>query len=135
MDFANNLPGLANFAVYFSISVLLLVAFAVLYPRITPYSEFALIADGNEAAAFSLTGALIGFSLPLASAISNSVGLGDMVLWGVVALVVQILTFLVVRLIFPSLVADIPANKVSKGIFLGAVSIAVGILNAACMTY
>jgi putative membrane protein len=61
--------------------------------------------------------------------------LADMVLWGIVALVVQILTFLMVRMIFPNLVADIPANKVSKGIFLGAVSIAVGILNAACMIY
>jgi len=135
MDLASNLPGLANFATYFGASALLLVAFAVLYSRVTPYSEFTLIADGNEAAACSLSGALIGFALPLASAIANSVGLADMALWGVVALLVQTLTFLVVRLIFPKLVADIPANKVSKGIFLGAVSIAVGILNAACMTY
>ncbi|MFA7348016.1 MAG: DUF350 domain-containing protein [Desulfurivibrionaceae bacterium] len=135
MDLANNLPGLANFAVYFGISVLLLVAFAVLYSRVTPYREFTLIADGNEAAAYSFTGALIGFALPLGSAIAHSVALADMVLWGIVALVVQILTFLMVRVIFPNLVADIPANKVSKGIFLGAVSIAVGILNAACMTY
>ncbi|MFZ5761101.1 MAG: DUF350 domain-containing protein [Thermodesulfobacteriota bacterium] len=135
MDLATNLPGLANFAIYFGIAVLLLVIFAFLYAQVTPYSEFALIAEGNQAAAYSLTGALIGFALPLASAISHSVSLADMVLWGLVALLVQIITFLVVRLIFPRIVADIPANKMSKGIFLGAVSIAVGILNAACMTY
>lgn len=135
MDLTNNLCGLTNFAAYFGSSILLLVIFAFIYSQVTPYREFTLIATGNVAAAYSLAGALIGFSLPLASAVSHSVGLSDMLLWGVVALLVQIFTFLAVRLIFPKIVADIPADQVSKGIFLGAVSIAVGILNAACMTY
>lgn len=135
MDLANNCSGLVNFAAYFGSSMLLLVVFAFIYSHVTPYREFTLIAAGNDAAAYSLAGALVGFALPLASAISHSVSLGDMLLWGAVALLVQIMTFLVVRLIFPRIVADIPANKVSKGIFLGTVAIAVGILNAACMTY
>lgn len=135
MDLANNLSGLVSFSAYFGSSIFLLVAFAFIYSHVTPYREFTLIAAGNDAAAYSLSGAIVGFALPLASAVSHSVDLGDMVLWGVVALLVQTFTFLVVRLIFPKIVADIPANKVSKGIFLGAVSIAVGILNAACMTY
>lgn len=135
MELANNLPGLLGFAAYFGSSVLLLGLFALIYSRITPYREFALIAAGNEAAAYSLAGALLGFALPLASAVSHSVGFGDMLLWGLVALLVQVATFLAVRLIFPKIVADIPANKVSKGVFLGAVAMAIGILNAACMTY
>lgn len=135
MDLANNLSGLTSFAAYFGSSLLLLVVFAFIYSHVTPYREFTLIAAGNDAAAYSLAGALVGFALPLASAVSHSVGLGDMLIWGLIALLVQILTFLVVRLIFPKIVADIPANQISKGIFLGAVSIAVGILNAACMTY
>lgn len=135
MDLANNCSGLVNFAAYFSSSILLLVVFAFIYSHVTPYREFTLIAAGNDAAAYSLAGALVGFALPLASAISHSVSLSDMLLWGAVALLVQIMTFLVVRLIFPQIVADIPANKVSKGIFLGTVAIAVGILNAACMSY
>jgi putative membrane protein len=35
----------------------------------------------------------------------------------------------------PHLSADVPAGKVAQGVFLGAVSLAIGILNAACMTY
>lgn len=135
MDLANNLCGLTSFAAYFGSSILLLVVFAFIYSHVTPYREFSLIAAGNDAAAYSLAGALVGFALPLASAVSHSVGLGDMLIWGLIALLVQILTFLVVRVIFPKIVADIPANQISKGVFLGAVSIAVGILNAACMTY
>jgi putative membrane protein len=135
MELANNLQGLANFSIYFTVSLLLLAAFVVIYAQVTPYRELALIAEGNEAAAYSLGGALIGFALPLSSAISHSVGLADMAIWGVVALLVQVLTFLVVRLLLPKIVSDIPANKISKGILLGVVSVVVGMLNAACMTY
>jgi putative membrane protein len=135
MELTNNLHGLTNFGLYFALALLLLTAFIVLYAQVTPYRELALIAEGNEAAAYSLGGALIGFALPLSSAISHSVGVFDMAVWGLVALIVQILTFLVVRLLMPKIVSDIPANKVSKGILLGVVSVVVGILNAACMTY
>jgi putative membrane protein len=135
MELANNLQGLANFSIYFVVSLLLLTSFVVIYAQVTPYRELALIADGNEAAAYSLGGALIGFALPLSSAISHSVGLADMAIWGLVALLVQVLTFLVVRMLLPKIVSDIPANKASKGILLGVVSVVVGMLNAACMTY
>lgn len=135
MNIAISLTGLANFTIYFGTSVLLLALFAFIYTHVTPYREFALIAEGNVAASCSLGGALIGFAQPLASAIAHSVNLGDMILWGGIALLVQILTFLVVRIIFPRLIADIPAGKVSKGLFLGIVSIVVGMLNAACLTY
>jgi putative membrane protein len=70
----------------------------------------------------------------MASVIAHSAGLIDMILWGVIALTVQILTFFVVRILFPAIVADIPAGQVSKGVFLGAVSLVVGILNAAAMS-
>lgn len=135
MELANNLQGLANFSIYFTVSLLLLAAFVVIYAQVTPYRELALISEGKEAAAYSLGGALIGFALPLSSAISHSVGLADMAVWGLVALLVQVSTFLVVRMLLPKIVSDIPANKVSKGILLGVVSVVVGMLNAACMTY
>lgn len=123
-----------SFLVYFVTAILLLVIYAKVYEKVTPYREFDLISNGNTAAACSYGGSLLGFTIPLASAITHSPGLFDMMLWGLIALIVQILTFLVVRLIFPAIVADIPANQLSKGIFLGIVSLLVGILNAACIS-
>ena len=41
---------------------------------------------------------LLGFCLPLASAIANSDSLADVAIWGVVALLVQIVIFFIVRL-------------------------------------
>ncbi|MHB8811135.1 MAG: DUF350 domain-containing protein [Desulfobulbaceae bacterium] len=135
MNIATSLAGLGNFALYFGASVLLLALFVFIYSLATPYREIALIREGNIAAACSLGGALLGFSQPLARLISQSVDFVDMLIWAVIALIVQVLTYLVIRVLFPKLVADIPAGKISKGLFLGLVAIAVGMLNAACMTY
>ena len=68
-----SIAGLPDFLLYFVVALLLLAAFVAIYVRVTPYREFVLIRGGNIAAAISLTGALIGFVLPLASAIAHSV--------------------------------------------------------------
>jgi putative membrane protein len=85
--------------------------------------------------ALSLSGALLGFIVPLASAIAHSVAWWDMLFWGGVALVVQLLSYFIVRVILPSLSQDISAGKVAQGLFLGTISLAIGILNAASLTY
>ncbi|MBA4348534.1 MAG: hypothetical protein C0415_00895 [Thermodesulfovibrio sp.] len=133
--FITSVSGLLDFALYFGSSVILVILFLAVYVRVTPYREFKLISEGNLAAAYSFSGALLGFAIPLASAVAHSVGLIDMIIWGMIAMFVQIITFFVVKTIFPSIVSDIPSNQVSKGLFLGVVSLAVGILNAACITY
>lgn len=130
-----SISGLQAFLIYFGASIFLLVIFALVYAMVTPYREFRLISEGNMAAAYSYSGALLGFAIPLASSITHSVGLIDMIIWGIIALVVQTVTFLVVKLIYPAIVLDIPANQTSKGMFLGVVSVVTGVLNAACMTY
>ena len=131
----SSLLGLGAFGTYFGVCIGLLAVFAMLYALITPYHELSLIREGNTAAACSYSGALLGFIIPLASAVTHSVSLLDMIIWGIVALVVQVATFFAVRLIFPSIVQDIPQGQVAKGIFLGVISLIIGVVNAACMTY
>lgn len=130
-----SLAGLPSFLFYFATAIGLLLLFLAAYILITPYREIALIREGNAAAAASLSGAILGFVLPLASAITHSVGLLDMAAWGLIALVIQLLAYGVGRLLLPDLAHAIPAGQVATGVFLGALSLAIGILNAACMTY
>ncbi|MEP6610058.1 MAG: DUF350 domain-containing protein [Burkholderiaceae bacterium] len=129
------LAGLPYFAAFFGISLVLLTICLALYVLITPYPEIRLIREGNTAAAASLGGAIIGFALPLASVVVNSVSLFDMLVWAAVALVVQLAAFAAVRLMVPAIGRNVRDGQVSSGIFLGAVAIALGILNAASMTY
>ncbi len=126
--------GFDDFLIYLGIAAALLAVFVAIYVRITPYREIALIRDGNMAAAFSLSGTIIGMVLPLSSAVRNSVNLIDLAVWCTIALAVQLVVFIVARIALPNIVQDIPAGKQASGIFLGAISIAAGMLNAAAMT-
>ena len=124
-----------DFLAYLGVALVLVGLFLAIYVRVTPYREFTLIREGNLAASFSLSGALLGFVVPLAAAIQYSVSLVDMAIWGAVALVVQLAAFVAARLLIPSIARDIPEGKSAQGFFLGCLSLAVGLLNAACMSY
>jgi putative membrane protein len=130
-----SLAGLDEFLVYFALSLGFVVLYLAIYVRVTPYREFALIREGNAAAAASLSGSLLGFVLPLAAAIEHSVNVWDMAIWSAIALVVQLAVYAAVRLVIPDIPRHIPEGKVASGVFLGAASAAAGVLNAACMTY
>ena len=131
----DSFAGIDSFLIYLTVSVTYLAVFVVLYIRVTPYREIELIRGGNMAAAFSLSGSILGFVVPLAAAIQHSVSLVDMAIWGLIAMLVQIAAFIVAKLLIPSITDDIPANKTSAGFFLGCLSLGVGLLNAACMSY
>jgi putative membrane protein len=130
-----SLAGFGSFLLYFVLAVLFVIVYLAIYVRVTPYREFALIREGNAAAAASVSGSLLGFVLPLAAAVIQSVNALDMAVWAVVALVVQIAVYLAVRALMPGVVRHIPEGRVGAGVVLGMVSLAAGILNAACMTY
>lgn len=130
-----SLGGVNGYSLHFLAAALLVVVFCLLYVRITPYPEFKLIAEGKVAPAVSFSGALLGFVISLSSAISQSVSFLDMLIWAGIALLVQLLVFLALRFFFSDLSRSIAANQLAPAILLGVLSLAAGILNAACMTY
>lgn len=131
----DSFAGFDDFLAYLGVAFVLLGAFIAAYVRITPYHEIALIREGNMAASFSLSGAVLGFIIPLCSAVQHSVSLADMAIWGAIALVVQLAAFVAVKIMIPSLTRDIPAGNGAQGFFLGSLSLAVGLISAACMSF
>lgn len=134
MTLSESLAGLPAFLTYFFLSLALLVVFLAVYLAVTPYSELALIRQGNVAAAVSLGGAVIGFVLPLARAVTQSVSMIDLIAWGGVALVVQVVVFLLVGRLLPRLTAAVKEGQVAAATLLASLAVAVGVLNAASMT-
>ncbi len=126
----NSLPA---FAGYFATALALLALFVVLYLFATPYNEMALIREGNTAAAVSLGGAMIGYALPIAVSVATSHNIASMFGWGVVACAVQLLAYIVARLVLPQIVQNIPLGKLASGVFLASLSLGTGILNAGCI--
>lgn len=127
--------GVTAFLLAFLVAGAFTVAFKLIYQLITPYKESALIRAGNPAAAIVLGGALLGYVLPLASALANTVSLGEFAAWAAIAGVIQIVTFTVVRLlVMKDFSARIERGEIAPALYLMSISLAVGVLNAACMT-
>lgn len=127
--------GALAFLLAFVVAGAFTLAFKVIYQLVTPYRERELIRQGNSAAAIALIGALIGYVLPLASALSHTTSLLEFAAWAVVAGIVQVVAFTAVRMVaLPDVKARIENGEVAVGIYLAGVAVAVGLINAACMT-
>lgn len=112
----------------------LVAVFFGLYTKITPFDEVALIRQGNLAAALSLAGAIIGFCLTLASSILHSDTFVMFLIWGTGAMIVQAATYAAITRVIPQMNEAINANNVAMGALMATASLAIGIVNAACLS-
>jgi putative membrane protein len=128
------LANLPLFLAYFGACVVLVAAFLALYTLITPTDDWALIRAGNTAAALVVGAALLGFCLPLAAAVMQSGDFGEMVIWAAVALVVQLACFAAMRLLRRDVSGAIAAGNMAEATLLAFASVALGVLNAACLS-
>lgn len=124
----------ANYVMYLLSGAFLLGVFFVVYTRTTPIDEVGQVRAGNPAAALSLSGALIGFSLTVASGILHNSALLNFVAWSAGAMVVQLGVYAVFSRLLPGVKEQIEAGNVAMGGLLGAISLAVGAINAACLS-
>ena len=130
-----SVAGLPLFLLFAGTSLVLVLVFGFIYARITPHSEFALMRQGNVAAAVSFGGAVLGFVIPLGRAVAQSSHILDMLVWAGVALIVQLLIFWIAALALGGVSKRIEAGDMAAGLFLALMAVAGGMLNAACMTY
>ena len=129
-----NKAAVLGFVSYILGAAVLFALFQFIYTRITPHREFELIRSGNVAAAIALGGAIIGFAIPASNVIAYSISILDFVVWAVIAAFVQLLAFLVTSLVLKGTSERIKKGEIAAGIYVAAVAISVGMLNAACMT-
>lgn len=128
--------GAGHFILAFGLACLFLAIFKRVYQVSTPYDEARLIGEGNVAAAVALGGAIIGFALPLASALTQTADPLEFTLWALLAGVIQIIASLVVRrFVVRDMAQRIEGGNVASATYLAATAIGVGLLNAASMTY
>ena len=130
-----SLAGLPAFLLYFCTAIIAVIAYLLVYTRVTPHNEFQLIRDNDPAAAIALGLSLVGFSLPVVSAIAHSANVVDCLIWSLIALAVQIAVYFLVKIPVPNLSTRIAQGEMASAIWLGLASLAAGALNAACMIY
>ena len=124
------MPAILAYLLHLATAVAMVMAFFVLYTRITPWDEVALIRQGNRAAALSLGGTLIGFSVTIASALTHTDDYYEFAGWSALAMLVQVLVYVVATRMLRVSKDQIEADNTGFGGLLGAISLSIGLVNA-----
>ncbi len=127
-----------NFLSYLGVALLLLIVGVALFAISTPkLKEFHLITEKNVTAAMSLGGKVMGLAIVLGAAAEYSVSLVDMVIWGAIGIVSQIIVFILAEIITIrfSIHKAIEEDNRAVGTLLVSLSLAVGWILAKCLSY
>lgn len=121
------------FAAHFGVTLLILVGGVLIYRAITPQDETRLIRENNVAASIAFGAVILSLALPLAMCLARSVSIPDIIVWGVVALAVQLGTFFVASFVFRDLVQRIERGEAASAVTLGCTHLGVAAINAAAI--
>jgi putative membrane protein len=131
--FATLQQGLPVLVEQFAVTLALLGIGIVCYTLLTPFNERRMVAQGNVAAGIVVAGTLIALAIPLAATLASSTHTLDILLWGLVALVIQLAAVVVATLLIRGLRGMIEAGNVAAALVLIGIQIAVALLNAGAM--
>lgn len=127
------LAGFPVLLLHFGVTIAMLAAGVTIYQLVTPYHELQLIRSGNTAAAVSFAGAIVGLAIPLAVCMATSVSVWDIVIWGIVTLLIQILAFRIGDALLKDLPTRIESGEMGAAILVVSIKIAVAFINAAAV--
>jgi putative membrane protein len=125
--------GLPVLLLQFAICIALLVAGVAIYTKVTPFHECELLREGNVAAATVLSGAVIALAIPLAALLATTRTVLDIVVWGIVAILLQLVTVVIVSHLMRGMRLTIEDGSVAAALPIAAAQLAIALLNAAGM--
>jgi len=122
-----------NYALRLVAAGLLLFVFFLVYTWATPFEEMTLIRRGNVAASLTLGGALIGFSMTVASGLIHTDALASFLGWSAVAALIQLVTYVFVSRVLHMSKQQIEGNNVAFGVLMASISISIGAVSAGAL--
>jgi putative membrane protein len=125
--------GLPVLLLQFLVCLVLLVVGVAVYTAVTPFRERELLREGNVAAATVLSGAVIALAIPLAALLATTRAVLDILVWGIVAILLQLVTVVVVCHAMKGLRLRIDDGSLAAALPIAAAQLAIALLNAAGM--
>jgi putative membrane protein len=125
--------GLPVLLLQFLICIVLLVVGVMIYTTVTPFHERELLRQGNVAAATVLSGAVIALAIPLAALLATTRAVLDILVWGIVAILLQLVTVVIVCHVMRGLRLRIDDGSMAAALPIAAAQLAIALLNAAGM--
>lgn len=112
----------------------LLAGGAAVYALLSPWKEVDQIRQGNPAATVAFGGVLLGLAAPLAVSLSVSSSTLDILIWGAVAVVMQLLAFRLVDLVLTGSPQRVRDGDLSAAVLLVSARLATALILAAALT-
>ncbi len=125
--------GLAFFIYNIFITLCFLFIGITIFIFFTTLKDFKLIKVGNISASISFSGALLGIGIPLASSLSVSNSILEIIIWGLTAIVLQLLCFKVTDTFLKDLSKRIEDDQLATSILLFSIKISVSLINSAAI--
>ena len=119
---------------HFLVTLTMLVIGITVYLWMTPFPELKLIREGNVAAAVSLAGAVLSLAIPLAFAMSVSVNVLDIVVWGGVTLIILLVVYRATDFLLKDVPRRIEAGEIGPAILLVSIKLGVAAIIAAAVS-
>jgi putative membrane protein len=120
-----------RFLIWTASAGVMLVVSSTIYVLLTPWKEFAEVRRGNAAAGIALGGAIAGLALPMSSALASSITLIDFAIWGLVALLLQLIVYRLVDLLLGGLPKRIEQDEIGAAAVLVSAKLASALILAA----
>ncbi|WP_291201071.1 DUF350 domain-containing protein [Hyphomonas sp.] len=110
---------------------LMLLLAATAYVLLTPWKELSLVRSGNTAAGLALGGAIVGLAIPISSTLASSMTLPGLLIWGAIALLMQLIAYRVVDLILRDIPGRIAKDEIGAATVLVAAKVSTAMILAA----
>jgi putative membrane protein len=120
--------GFPDFIIQLGTALGLFIASLIIYVIMTPHKELALIRAGNPSAALAFAGVIIGLAIPLGSCLAYAFSLFDLLIWGVITLLLQLIAFRFTDMFLRGLPRRIAEGDVAAAVFLMSVKIGVALI-------
>ena len=125
--------GFPEFMLHGGVTLALLITGCVVHVLLTPMKELKLIREGNISAGISLSAVIVGLAVPMSACLVTALSVYDILIWGVVAILLQLLAFRVADLILHDLPKRIEQDQVGSALVLAAVKISAAMVMAAAL--
>lgn len=120
--------GFPDFIIQLSVALGLFVASLTVYVLMTPHKELELIRAGNPSASLAFGGVVVGLAIPLGSCLAHAFGFWDLLIWGGVILLLQLLCFRFADMFLKGLPRRIAEGDVAAAVFLMSVKIGLALI-------
>jgi putative membrane protein len=120
--------GFPNFIIQLGVALGLFVASIIIYVIMTPHKELALIRAGNPSAALAFAGVVIGLAIPLGSCLAYAFSVWDVLIWGIVTLLLQLIAFRFADMFLRGLPRRIAEGDVAAAVYLMAIKIGLALI-------